>query len=68
MIGASAGVVTIFLAGMSVVFATELGFNPRLAETDILVSNTETIWFMGIYGIMVGSIFWVLKRKIKEKK
>lgn len=68
MIGASTGVITLFLTGMSVIFATDLGLNPRLAETDILVSNIETIWFLGIYGIIIGSIFWIFQKKLKEKR
>ena len=67
MIGASAGVITIFLAGMAVVFVTELGFNPKLAETDILVSNSKIIWFMGIYGILLGSMFWYIKKILKKE-
>lgn len=67
MIGASAGVVTIFLVALSVIFAMELGINPKLSETDILMSNSKTIWFIGIYGIISGSMFWYIKKILKKE-
>ncbi|OCL95769.1 hypothetical protein [Aliarcobacter thereius] len=68
MIGASAGVITIFLVALSVVFATELGLNPKLSETDILTSNAETIWFLGIYGIIIASMFKYIQDLLRKER
>ncbi len=68
-IGASQGVLTISLTSIGIMFGVEIvDLDFKLSDSDILMSSLKILAFFGIYGIIVSTIFWRLREKIKISK
>lgn len=65
LINASQGIITVCLTALAFAFATSVGLVSNLSDNDIINSNIGVLIFLGIYGILVSTIFWYIKQKIK---
>jgi hypothetical protein len=65
-ISAAQGIVTICLTALALVFATSVGLVSNLSDNDIINSNIAVLIFLGLYGIIVSTVFWYIKQKINK--
>lgn len=63
-INASQGIITVCLTALAFAFASSVGLISNLSDNDIINSNLAVLIFLGIYGIIVSTIFWYIKQKI----
>jgi hypothetical protein len=63
-INASQGIITVCLTALAFAFASSVGLVSNLSDNDIINSNLSVLIFLGIYGIIVSTIFWYIKQKI----
>ena len=63
-INASQGIMTVCLTALAFAFASSIGLLTNLSDNDIINSNLGVLIFLGIYGIIVSTIFWYIKQKI----